>query len=420
VFPESGPARIAPAPAASPVALPLAGVLRLLLPTATESALLRALLWPADRGAGAWASWRTEVGGLRAALERNAPGLNGLLPLLGHALRASGVTLSDDDRACLRSAQLWESARYAAYRAILLDALARLAVHRIPTILLDGAALAQTVYETPVLRHCHAIALWVPDAQLATAATLLIEGGLRPDGLPGGTTPDLVALHHESGLPIRLGSGLLRPVFPAWAGDELWDRSGALDLSGTGTRILGDADALLHVCGRAATVSRESPLVWAADAWFILRRRAALDWHGFLEGVRRANLALPLAAMLAYLAGDLEAPVPDHVLTALEHAARRTDGLGRQIAVAGVHRAGRAGLRALARGTSCGRDRLTLARWVLLPSPKYARCVGGARSTGGVLRYYVARALRYARRRWTASWSRTPGARRGDGEVATR
>jgi hypothetical protein len=139
--------------------------------------------------------------------------------------------------------------------------------------------------------------------------------------------------------------------------------------------------------------------VWASDAWFILTRRAALDWRGFQEGVRRPNLALPLAAMLTFLPGDLEAPVPDHVLTALEHAARRTDGLGRQIAVAGAHRAGRAGLRELARGASCGRDRLTLARWVLLPSPKYARCVGGARSRGEVRRYYVARALRYARRR---------------------
>jgi hypothetical protein len=252
--------RSAPATAATLAALPLSGVLRLLLPTATESALLRALLWPADRAARAWGSWRTEVGGLRAALERDARGLNGLLPLLGHALRASGVALSDDDRACLRSAQLWESARYEAYRAILRDALETLAVRRIPTLLLDGAALAQTVYETLVLRHCHAIALWVPNAQLETATALLIEGGLRPDGLPGGRTPDLVALRHESGVPIRLGSALLRPAFPAPAADELWDRSQALDLSGTGTRILGDADALLHVCGRAAAVSRESSL----------------------------------------------------------------------------------------------------------------------------------------------------------------
>jgi hypothetical protein len=142
--------------------------------------------------------------------------------------------------------------------------------------------------------------------------------------------------------------------------------------------------------------------VWTCDAWLLLTRRPQLDWDRFTGGAERAHLALPLAALLAYLARELDAPVPDAVLAALERAARRADSVGRQIAVEGVRRAARVGLRELARRARSRRDRLALARWLLIPSPGYVRLVSEDHGPRGVLRYCVERALRYARRRLRA------------------
>jgi hypothetical protein len=187
-------------------------------------------------------------------------------------------------------------------------------------------------------------------------------------------------------------------AFPAPTVADLWDRSAAVDVAGAGTRVLGDAHALLRICGRAASMPREGRHLVDLD-WLLLTKRPTLHWDEFLEGAQRANLVFPIAAMLAYLANELDAPIPDLVLTAMRQTARRTDSVGRQITVAGIRRSTRVGLRELARAAANARDRLTLARWMLLPSREYVRLVGGGPGSWGVVWYCFERAFRYARRR---------------------
>ena len=53
-------------------------------------------------------------------------------------------------------------------------------------------------------------------------------------------------------------------------------------------RVLGDAHALLRICGRAASMPREGRHLWICDAWLLLTKRPTL---GRLLAEEQAKLA---------------------------------------------------------------------------------------------------------------------------------
>ena len=118
--------------------------------------------------------------------------------------------------------------------------------------------------------------------------------------------------------------------------DGIWARSRPHTIAGAATRILSPADNVLHVCGHAAGVRARANLRWASDAWHIIDRHRDLDWQGFLDCAESSGLALPLYVMMRYLAEDLDAPVPSHVVAALAEATGRGGGREREAALLGA------------------------------------------------------------------------------------
>jgi len=83
-------------------------------------------------------------------------------------------------------------------------------------------------------------------------------------------------------------------------------------------RVLDPADQLLHVCAHGAAWNPIHPLRWAADAFKVIEVAGErLDWERLVEMARRGRLTAPFADSLAFLAEDLEAPVPDAARRAL-------------------------------------------------------------------------------------------------------
>src|ERR1700746_3766744 len=95
----------------------------------------------------------------------------------------------------------------------------------IPTILLKGTALAETVYDNPVLRHCHDIDLLIRDQDMSRAVSLLpsIEfKEIDPQAEPGSSD---CKLEHESGLPLELHTALFKLSYYNELLGETWKRS---------------------------------------------------------------------------------------------------------------------------------------------------------------------------------------------------
>src|SRR5262249_849097 len=136
-------------------------------------------------------------------------------------------------------------------------------------------------------------------------------------------------------------------------------------------RTLAPADNLLHVCGHAFHQSRRASLRWASDAWLIIARLSALDWDLVLDGAGRSHLTLPLSVTLAYLAEELDAPIPASFLNRLFAEARKSSAMERDLALFGAHSAPSGSLMNLFRKMKSWRARADMLRWLLLPSPSY-------------------------------------------------
>jgi hypothetical protein len=275
------------------------------------------------------------------------------------------------------------------------EAAAGLAAAGVPAIVTRGLALAGTVYPHPSLRHCHDLDLLVPGDALERGARVLVAAGYSPAAGADGAGPDAV-LVHRSGFPVCLHS---RPFQPRRSGERpqgLWARSRLVPLGGGEARVLSPSDTLLHALGHAAHSPSRLSLVWVADAWWIIRRDAGLDWELLVREAMLRRLTLPLAVMLTYLADELAVPVPAAVLATL--AAAATDTLDREVAVQGASAGGTASAVRLLRDAPDWPTRGRIAWWLLAPTPRYLREVGTLREQERVLPYYLARLWAAGRR----------------------
>ena len=374
----------------------LADTLSVILPTEQQTWLLRACLHSGDAGREAWEVWRAQTGDLRRGI-RDGPGTRRLLPLLFSRLRRNGVEPDGALLTLLRVAQHREELRTTTVVGICRDVISELSAGGIAAILLKGAALAGTVYDDWVLRHCHDVDVFVRRNDLLPAARTLIAAGFRPLEGPGDRAAGDFKLAHARGLPVELHTRPFRP--PSGEAQEagLWSRTRTALVAGVPARILSPADSLLHVCGQAAYSPSRASLVWVCDAWHIIGRYPDLDWDALLGSAVAGHLALPLYVTLGYLAAELGAPVPETVLGQLS-AAARTDLLGRECALTGA-RAGQDGsFRNLFRNTGGRRSRAEILKWMLLPSPRYLRWRYGESDPRFVSLYYLRRPLRYGAR----------------------
>lgn len=379
----------------------LADALSIVLPAPEQTWLLRACLHSAESGRQAWETYRGRAGDLKKAMKRDRWGGKELAPSLLIALQRNGVVVDEAVLTYLRIAHLREELRTKTYRRILRDVLLTLAAEGVPHIVLKGAALADTVYEDPVLRHCHGINILLHEGDVLRAASVIPPGGFMPlaHKLNPGQRP--FTLIHESGLPLHLHQRLFFAKQYNVPFEDLLARSQTGTISGVPTRILSPADNLLHVCIQACFYSGYEAPRWVSDAWQIVARYPNLDWSVLSDCALRNHLALPLSVTLHYLAEELHAPVPAMMLDRLWDAASRTDAMRGEATLATALAGTRLSLKSLVRMAGGWHPRLIVMKWILFPSRDYLRSAYHVGHSWLLPFYYVYRPLRYvARRIW--------------------
>jgi hypothetical protein len=365
-----------------------------LVPRPDQTLLLRACLRGGEPGRAAWAAWQSANADPKRALAAEHGGIKGLLPLLLHALQASRAEVSPLLLPYLRAARMHEELRSRRYREIMAEVLSILAAERVHAIVLGGAALAETVYPEPALRHCHGIDILTRPADLERSGDLLAARGFRRiHGWATGAT-----LEHASRLRVELHTRMWELPHYRAPLDAIWARSRSQVVAGAPSRTLSPADALVRVCGHASYSSGLGSLVWACDAVLLIERSFELDWGAVMECTTESRLALPVSLMLDYLAQALDAPVPATCRDPLRAVAEASDVVSVEVALHGVRRASPDGLSALIRHARGWRARARVARWMIWPAPAYFDAIGQTHP-GFLPMRYVARPGRYLIRR---------------------
>lgn len=378
----------------------LSNALSFLLPTSEETLLLRICLSPREAARDAWTEWRNQRDRSGKALLKNRS-VKKLRPLLFNAVKSHSLEIDKEALTYLRTAYLKEELRNAAVRRICCEVLLMLEKERLAPIVLKGAALAETVYSNPVLRHCHDIDILLPDEELSRPAGFLPSLGFRVCAAPNSHSRHLKMVQ-GSGLPLEFHGRLLDVPYYQMPISEIRSRCRSQVIASVNSHILNPADSLLHVCGHASYSGRRQSLRWVTDAWFIIDRHPDLEWNELLNSIQRSHLALPMSVMLEYLAGTLEAPIPSSFLTRLSAAASQSDAIERQLALRGTRSDGQRSLRELFRKTTNWRERLFVVQWLLFPSPGYLSWVDQIHPW--LLPFhYLYRPLRYAAGRLQSS-----------------
>ncbi len=301
-----------------------------LLPSASDTAFLRACLLGGAPACDAWTIWVAGATRDGTPARRALAEVNEFLPLLAWNLSQNGVRLDAALRTHLRSAHLTEELRWNKYRDIRGQAFALLDESDIPFIALKGSVVGELAYPVPLFRHADDIDVLLHEDDLPRAgARLAAAGWMRREAPPLPSPKHLPPLVHAEGVPIELHSRLLIPWY-SLPYDRLWNSSQVASIGGRPVRVLSGSDLLLHAVAHGLLNPPDRK--WVVDAWFMLQRAPDPDWDRFLATTIKARLCLPVSHGLRYLADSIGAPVPVGVLEELAVRASRVGYAGRSAA----------------------------------------------------------------------------------------
>ena len=374
---------------------PLAGPVSTMLPSPDQTLLLRSALWPPEAAREALLAWQARGPRPAARLARDQGGGKLLAPLICATVRedhASG--LEPRLTTYLRTALVREELRGGAYREILGALLKAFESGGPPVTLLGGAALAETVYPRPELRHSHGILLLMADGMEAEAVAVLPAAGFKVAPGARRRPKDPIGAVHTSGLPLWLHR--CPPVFTHYRrfGDDLVKRAEGRLVLGARINVLAPADQLFLVCARAVTGERRSTLLWACDLWHLLAAERGLDWSAVVDRAAATGASLPFWVLLGYMADALGTAVPSSALDRLATDARHAGAVASEVALTGA--AWRPGPKLLPflRAAGTWRERATVTRWRLLPSPAALLATGRITTRRRAPLFYAVRPLR--------------------------
>ena len=197
--------------------------------------------------------------------------------------------------------------------------LKHLAEHRIPVILLKGAALAKEVYPTIAVRPMNDVDV------------LVREGDVPP------TLRTLNAMGYETVAPTayrcevtaRKPGSEKSPVEVHWSlfvsfyyqqripMDWLWETTKQIEMGKTTASVLGPEAQLLHLCGHLHLHhgGDESRLLWLHDvAALLVRYEDQIDWADLLNRCQQYDLVLPVRRTLRCMVNEWRAPIPPRAL----------------------------------------------------------------------------------------------------------
>jgi hypothetical protein len=190
-----------------------------------------------------------------------------------------------------------------------------------PTMLLKGAALAQTLYKNIALRPVGDVDLLVRDRDWADVEQMLLHEGLEaslahPDfgdhsvfRIDGPVPIDLEVHSHVVGPPYY------RRRMPE---DWLWEDAIPLVVNDAPTLMLSTEKAAIHACLHLLQ-HQVNHLRWVCDL-FEMCRADSLDWDALVKLVVETRLTLPIRIALERCQDLLGLPIPEGILERLKSA----------------------------------------------------------------------------------------------------
>ena len=345
--------------------------LAIVRPDQIRTLLLRACVCEPIAAATAWQDFQQRVGDTKLFFETDLTGLKGLLPAIYGAARRNKFALEKELQSYLRVATVREDLRSTVIREIHAGILKTLTEASIPVITLRGGALADTAYETPVERHCHALHLLVRPDALTDVGKALRGCGFEPARLPEAAPGARQGFRHKDGLPLVVNTSLFdAPIYRDDA-DTLWSASLPAKIAGVPVHVPSPTHHLIYVLTAAFHERTRGHLRWACDAMLIINGEPGIDWPEFSRMVKSAHLELPIDTMLRFLTEQLDAPVPRDALTALDVSPSWTNRQILETALSGAV-GGISTLREIWRHRmQSKRGHRTLLRFLFLPSTDF-------------------------------------------------
>ena len=281
---------------------------------AGRDALMSAALRPPREALDAWLQWRTS-----AVDPWDDPVALRWLPLVGWNLKDIAI---DRERAAFQDAwrRIWASNRRVLAAAA--PALEALVAADVRVVVIKGAALAWTTYETPALRPIADVDILVSPQDVAKARALLADHGWLPlrtmreaDVMtrhaldyrkpPHGAIDLHWHLHHECSWPD--------------ADAAIWQRALPFPGEPRGLLMLCPADQLIQTCLHGLRWSPVHSAHWIADAAHIIRRSGStLDWSVVVLESRRRRVALQMREALHLVEQRARVAIPADALNALD------------------------------------------------------------------------------------------------------
>ena len=225
----------------------------------------------------------------------------------------------------LKAAYVHNAARNIYLRSELHKVLQVLTEQDIPVILLKGAALLETIYESPALRFMSDIDLLVPEEKANTAQKLVCEIGYRPAGNSEVQRQTrqfhshLPALLKENGTAVFEIHSHIVPRDSALRFDiaEFWRRAYVSFIDGVEVRLPAPEDMLVHLTVHFFLDRRfrsNGAIYQLCDIAETVRRfQAVINWET-LEKQVGGPLEGPVYCGLYLARRLLQAPVPIEVL----------------------------------------------------------------------------------------------------------
>lgn len=205
----------------------------------------------------------------------------------------------------------------------------------VPVLLLKGSSLVLSVYPEVGLREMSDVDLLIRPEQLPAADTLLREAGYRAID-QAAIDPANPPCEHLTTLDYRDSEGVKPAIHLHWHLinstvphadysrlidlDGIWSRAVRASLDGLSVMELSPGDAVLYLCEHAMRVSHSmSRLIWMADlAWLIDRKGDQMAWDLVEQRADQWGMCRLASPPLKFVRDRLDAPIPDHVLGALQ------------------------------------------------------------------------------------------------------
>ena len=250
---------------------------------------------------------------------------HGLEPLVFQHLLDADVAIPPAWRRYLQACVVSHGHAYAIRTRVVHEVLRAFDAERIGVLVLKGAALAQLIYPTPLLRPMLDVDLLVRRSDAGRAWQTLIDMGFGTRGAavaagyhhltPLARTVDgatvTIELHHE----LLRATPFLRPV----RFDDVSDRAQSFEWGGVRAHTLGPEDMLWHVYAHAFAINVLRPairlisvadLVSLVDTWVhrLDWKRIAREQGRVLRALRLLDHLTPWSASVRDILGPSNAP----------------------------------------------------------------------------------------------------------------